>query len=76
MLINTTKLKLQNNMDKINTILHGVVGASVVEFIPNVIDNMPTSEDIANITQAFVQIVIGIGTIYKILKPNNKKDNL
>lgn len=65
-------------MDRLHTILHGLVGASVVEFIPNVMESVPTSsEDIANITQAIVQIVIGIGTIYRILKPiNNKKDSL
>lgn len=74
---NIIKSKIQNNMiDKIHTITTGVVGASIVQIVPNVMDSMPSSEDIANITQAVVQIVIGIGTIYRILKPVNKKENL
>jgi len=60
-------------LDKIHTITTGVVGASIVQIVPNVMQHMPSSEDIANITQAIVQIVIGIGTIYKILNPNNSK---
>lgn len=64
-------------IDKIHTITTGVVGASIVQIVPNVMEHMPSSEDIANITQAVVQIVIGIGTIYRILKPvNTKKENL
>lgn len=65
-------------IDKIHTITTGVVGASIVQIVPNIMDHMPSSEDIANITQAIVQIVIGVGTIYRILKPvnNNKKENL
>lgn len=62
-------------VDKIHTFTTGIVGASIVQVVPNIMEHMPSSEDIANITQAIVQIVIGVGTIYKILNPNPPKKN-
>ena len=60
---------MQNN---INTILTGILGVSTVEVTEVVAQSVPTPEEVSNIGQLLIQIVIGIVTVWKLLK--KKKD--
>ena len=60
---------MQNN---INTILTGILGVSTVEVTEVVAQSVPTPEEVSSIGQLLIQIVIGIVTVWKLLK--KKKD--
>ena len=60
---------MQNNF---NTILTGILGVSTVEVTEVVAQSVPTPEEVSSIGQLLIQIVIGIVTVWKLLK--KKKD--
>lgn len=55
--------------DKFNTLLTGFTGVTLVEMV----DAMPTAEQITSIGQVCIQIAIGLVTLYRLL--NNKQNN-
>ena len=60
---------MQNN---INTILTGLGGLLSVEVTEAVTHSLPAPEDIANVGQIIIQVVIGIITIWKLIKKPKK----
>lgn len=75
MLLNIIRLKnLTYNWmhEKVNTILTATIGAASVQATDIAIDAI-SSADIAALTQTIVNVLIGIITIYKLLKKNKAK---
>lgn len=58
---------MQNNL---NTFLTGAVGTTAVEIADKV--QMPAPEDVQSIGQLLIQLVIGIITIWKMVKKPKK----
>lgn len=66
--------------ERINTIVTGVFGVSLVELTPILASTMPTPQEITEIGQVMIQIAIGIVTLYRLLKGkpgsgNNEQNN-
>ncbi len=60
-------------MQNLNTLLTGTIGAVAVQAGDQV--TMPTPEDVQTIGQLLIQLVIGIVTIWKMVKkPKAKKE--
>lgn len=58
---------------KINTFLTATIGASAVEAAQQM--PIPSSEDVQNMGQLIIQVLIGIVTLWKMLKkPKPKQD--
>jgi hypothetical protein len=53
-------------MQNLNTLLTGTIGAVAVQVADQV--TMPTPEDVQTIGQLLIQLVIGIVTIWKMVK--------
>ncbi len=58
--------------DKINTLFTGFIGAVSIQ-ASNIATDTITDIDVAALTQTIVNIIIGIITIYKLIKPNKIK---
>ena len=56
------------NHNTIDTIATAVVGTAAVTGTGIVADNLPTAETIQTIGQLVIQLVIGVITIYRLLK--------
>lgn len=63
---------MQNNF---NTILTGILGVSTVEVTEVVAQSVPTPEEVSSIGQLLIQIVIGIVTVWKLIKKPKKDGN-
>jgi len=62
--------------DNIITLLTGSVGVAGVEVAETVATNMPTPEEVSTIGQLLIQIIIGIVTVWKLVKkPKNENKN-
>jgi hypothetical protein len=62
--------------DNILTLLTGSVGVAGVEVAQTVATNMPTPEEVSTIGQLLIQIIIGIVTVWKLVKkPKNENKN-
>jgi hypothetical protein len=60
--------------NKINTILTAAIGTSAVEVTQQM--PIPSTEDVQNIGQLIIQVLIGIVTLWKMLKkPKPKQDS-
>jgi hypothetical protein len=60
--------------DKVTTFTTGLVGALSIQASNLAIMDQITDINVAELTQTIVNVLIGIITIYKLLKPK-KKDN-
>lgn len=56
--------------EKFNTLLTGFTGVTLIEMV----DVMPTAEQITSIGQVLIQIAIGLVTLYRLLKDKNKQN--
>ena len=56
--------------EKFNTLLTGFTGVTLVEMV----DAVPTAEEITSIGQVCIQIAIGFVTLYRLLKDKNKQN--
>lgn len=56
--------------ERFNTLLTGFTGVTLVEMV----DAMPTAEEITSIGQVCIQIAIGLVTLYRLLKYKNKQN--
>jgi hypothetical protein len=70
-LLHTIKLKLQKMQDKINLIATAAVGVISTEATSAITDTI-VNIDIAALTQTIINVLIGLVTIYKLIKPNKK----
>jgi hypothetical protein len=62
--------------DNIITLLTGSVGVAGVEVAQTVATNIPTPEEVSTIGQLLIQIIIGIVTVWKLVKkPKNENKN-
>jgi hypothetical protein len=62
--------------DNIITLLTGSVGVATVSATEAVVNNIPTPEEVSSIGQLIVQIIIGIVTVWKLIKkPKNENKN-
>jgi hypothetical protein len=62
--------------DNIITLLTGSVGVATVSAAEAVASNIPTPEEVSSIGQLIVQIIIGIVTVWKLIKkPKNENKN-
>ena len=72
MLANIIKLNWQKMQDKINLIATAAVGVVSTEATSVVTDTL-LNVDIAALTQTIINVLIGLVTIYKLIKPNKNK---
>ena len=72
MLANIIKLNWQKMQDKINLIATAAVGVVSTEATEVITDTM-LNIDIAALTQTIINVLIGLVTIYKLIKPNKNK---
>lgn len=72
MLANIIKLNWQKMQDKINLIATAAVGVVSTEATSVVTDTI-LNVDIAALTQTIINVLIGLVTIYKLIKPNKNK---
>jgi hypothetical protein len=62
--------------DHILTLMTGTVGVATVEVTEAVATSMPTPEEVSSIGQLLIQIIIGIVTVWKLVKkPKNENKN-
>lgn len=62
--------------DNIFTLLTGSVGVASVQVTETVAQNIPTPEEVSSIGQLLIQIIIGIVTVWKLVKkPKNENKN-
>jgi hypothetical protein len=62
--------------DNIFTLLTGSVGVATVQVTEAVAQNIPTPEEVSSIGQLLIQIIIGIVTVWKLVKkPKNENKN-
>jgi hypothetical protein len=62
--------------DHILTLMTGTVGVATVEVTEAVATNIPTPEEVSSIGQLLIQIIIGIVTVWKLIKkPKNENKN-
>lgn len=62
--------------DQILTLMTGTVGVATVEVTEAVATSMPTPEEVSTIGQLLIQIIIGIVTVWKLVKkPKNENKN-
>jgi hypothetical protein len=54
------------------TILTGAIGAGAVEATTLLTSNIPTPEDVSTVGQLLIQLVIGIVTVWRIIKKPKK----
>jgi len=72
MLLSIIKSKLQIMQDKFSTLTTGVIGAISVNASNMAIMDQISDINVAQLTQTIVNVLIGIITIYKLLKPKKK----
>jgi hypothetical protein len=58
--------------ENVTTVAVGAVGAGAVEATNLLITNIPTTEDVSTIGQLLIQLVIGIVTVWRIIKKPKK----
>lgn len=56
--------------EKFNTLLTGFTGVTLVEMV----DAMPSAEQITSVGQVCIQIAIGLVTLYRLLKDKKKQN--
>ena len=62
--------------DQILTLMTGTVGVATVEVTEAVATSVPTPEEVSTIGQLLIQIIIGIVTVWKLVKkPKNENKN-
>lgn len=62
--------------DQIITLATGTIGVATVEVTEAVASSMPTPEEVSTIGQLLIQIIIGIVTVWKLVKkPKNENKN-
>lgn len=62
--------------DQILTLMTGTVGVATVEVTEAVATSIPTPEEVSTIGQLLIQIIIGIVTVWKLVKkPKNENKN-
>ena len=62
--------------DNIFTLLTGSIGVATVQVTEAVAQNIPTPEEVSSIGQLLIQIIIGIVTVWKLVKkPKNENKN-
>lgn len=54
------------------TVATGAIGAGAVEATNVLMTNIPTPEEVSTIGQLIIQIVIGIATVWRIVKKPKK----
>ena len=54
--------------ENITTVATGAIGAGAVEATNLLMTNIPTPEEVSTIGQLIIQIVIGIATVWRIVK--------
>jgi hypothetical protein len=62
--------------DHILTLMTGTVGVATVEVTEAVATTIPSPEEVSSIGQLLIQIIIGIVTVWKLIKkPKNENKN-
>lgn len=62
--------------DNILTLMTGTVGVATVQVTEAVATNIPSPEEVSSIGQLLIQIIIGIVTVWKLIKkPKNENKN-
>jgi len=58
--------------ENITTVATGAVGAGAVQATNFLMANIPTPEDVSTVGQLLIQLVIGIVTVWRIIKKPKK----
>ena len=62
--------------ENILTLMTGSVGVATVQVTEAVATSIPTPEEVSSIGQLLIQIIIGIVTVWKLIKkPKNENKN-
>jgi hypothetical protein len=58
--------------ENVTTVATGAIGAGAVEATNMLMTNIPTPDEVSTIGQLFIQLVIGVVTIWRIIKKPKK----